>query len=470
MTGVGPFPRPTTRLTACLLAVVLPTFGAACAALSGGGDRLPHITVVRPVVIVPGTLGSRLEDERNGRVVWGKLFQLRALTVHETLIQPDFDGKDGLELPIASPDFRANRDHLIATGILDRFAIIPHVAEVQAYQRLLEALEVCGYRPGEVASCGLAANASVFPYDWRRDLVENAQRLAEAVRGIRQRAGGAETRVDLIAHSMGGLIVEYYLLYGDEDVLDQAPLPPPSFAGAANVRHVILLGVPHLGSVEALGILDRGRRVGWRKISNEATFTMPSLYQLLPAGAAVHAHDSAGAAAFDLDDADDWQSFGLSVFSAGSRKAFLRRCKVLFPSDWQRQSDELYTMFPAHLERVLERSARLRRALAVFPTRPPDGVEVHLIGSATRSTPASAELSRDRDGWRLAVGAGPGGGEAPGDGTVTAESFTWGAVDGAAPVSGDGGLPFEVEWVDAAHSKLPRNPEVLRRIAEILAE
>jgi pimeloyl-ACP methyl ester carboxylesterase len=443
-----------------------------CSLFGGAGpaaSTLPHITVTRPVVIVPGILGSRLEDERNGRVVWGKLFQLRALTVHETLIQPDFDGKDGLELPIASPDLSLNRDHLVATGILDRFAIIPRVAEVQAYQRLLEALEVCGYRPGEVASCGLSANASVFPYDWRRDIVENAQRLAAAVRGIQERAGGPETRVDLIAHSMGGLVVEYYLLYGDEDVLDRAPLPPPSWAGAANVGHLILLGVPHHGSVEALGILDRGRRVGWRSISNEATFTMPSLYQLLPPASAVHVHDpEGGAAVFDLDDPADWQSFGLSVFSAGSRKAFLRRCKVLFPTNWQRQSDELYTMFPAHLERVLARSARLRRALAAFPSGPLDGVQVHLIGSATRSTAAAAELRREGGGWRLAVGSGLGG-EAPGDGTVTAASFTWGASNGVTPVDGDGNLPFAVEWVDEEHSKLPRNPEVLRRIAEILA-
>lgn len=100
---------------------------------------------------------------------------------------------------------------------------------------------------------------------------------------------------------MGGLVAEYYVLYGAEDVLGREPLPPPTYAGAANVRKLVLLGVPHRGSVEALEILDRGRRVGWRSISNEAIFTMPSMYQLLTPADAVQTRSGEGrTVGFDL--------------------------------------------------------------------------------------------------------------------------------------------------------------------------
>ncbi len=149
----------------CFAALVgVLTLAAACSTTPSDrslASTLPHINVTHPVVIVPGILGSRLEDERNGRVVWGKM---------------------------------------------------------------LEAFEVCGYRPGELQSCGLHANAAVFAYDWRRDIVENAQLLAASIRDIQANTGDPATKVDLVAHSMGGLIVEYFLLYGDEDVLDQGPL------------------------------------------------------------------------------------------------------------------------------------------------------------------------------------------------------------------------------------------------------
>lgn len=446
---------------------------AACATFRSA-PPLPHVSSPNPVVIVPGILGSRLEDSRDGSVVWGRIFGLRAFTVHETLIRGHAGERDGLELPIASRTLRKNRDHLVAAGILDRFTVIPRVAEVEAYGAMLEAFEVCGYQPGTVASCGLNADAAVLPYDWRRDVVESAQELGAAIRRIRDNAGDPATPVDLVAHSMGGLVVEYYLLYGEEDVLEHDPLPPPTYAGASGVRRVVLLGVPHLGSVEALTILHEGYRVGWRSISPEATFTMPSLYQLLPPESAVRVAETGGrdaGADLALYDGRTWPRYGLSVFSPEARRAFLRRCKVLFPDDWRRQSDDLYSGFEPFLDAALTRAGRLRRALAPFAERPA-GPQVYLVGSAAHDTAATAELRHKGGGWRLDAGPTAPGGTAPGDGTVTAASFTWGGVPPTAdadrlPATAGPGYP--VTWVDEDHSRLPQNRDALRRIAEILA-
>lgn len=453
---------------------------SACSAL----QSVPLVSVPKataaahPVVIIPGILGSKLEDSRNGRVVWGKIFDLRALTVHESLVQPSAGGFDGLELPFDSLDFLADTDHLVPTTIMDSFTIIPHIAEVKVYRRLLEALAVCGYRPGPIQSCGRHENAAVFAYDWRRDLVETAQKLAARIREIQANTGDPRTRVDIVAHSMGGLVAEYYLLYGNEDVLERDPMPPPSYAGAANVRRLILLGTPNQGSLQALRYLHEGYRVGFRRISNLATFTMPAIYQLLPSGAAVRQTGPDGSAvAVDLYDPATWQRYGLGVFSPPSRRGFLRECQLLFPADWRARSTQISDQIGRFLGAVLQRAQRLHAALARFATDPLP-TEVYLIGSASHATLAAAELRPTRQGWQLVFGATSSGGSrrarpaAPGDGTVTATSFTWGDFASASSA----GVPtsalaagFPVEWVGAEHARLPTSDAVLTRIVAILA-
>lgn len=474
MAPAGGPPRQTAVLT--LVVVLL----AACTGLRPAPlvSVPPATAAAHPVVIIPGILGSKLEDSRNGRIVWGKIFDLRALTVHQSLVQPSTGGFDGLELPFESTNFRADTDHLVPTTIMDSFTIIPHIAEVKVYRRLLEALAVCGYRPGPIQSCGLHANAAVFAYDWRRDLVETAQKLAARIREIQANTGDPRMKVDIVAHSMGGLVAEYYLLYGDEDVLDRDPLPPPSYAGAANVRRLILLGTPNEGSLEALRYLHEGYRVGFRRVSNLVTFTMPAIYELLPAGATVRLVDPNGrSAGLDLFDLETWQRYGLGVFSRPSRRGFLHECKLLFPANWQARSEEISSQIVRFVAAALKRAQRLQYALAPFATAPPP-VEVYLIGSASRATLDAAELRATPHGWRLAFGSTSWGGgrralpAAPGDGTVTAASFTWGEFtrtgpDGA-PASGTA-AGFPVDWVDEEHARLPANNAVLARIVAFLA-
>ena len=481
-TSLDGFPtrRQITRFLSVAVGLTIAVLGTACSGLKPATVPVTRAGVgANPVVIIPGILGSRLEDSRNGRVVWGKIFDLRALTVHESLVQPSADGFDGLELPFDSFDFRANTDHLVATTIMDEFTIIPHIAEVKVYRRLLEALAVCGYRPGAIQSCGLHENAAVFAYDWRRDLVETVQSLAARIREIQANTGNPRIKVDLVAHSMGGLIAEYYLLYGDEDVLDRDPLPPPSFAGAANVRRLILLGTPSEGSLEALRNLDAGYKVALRRVSNLATFTMPALYELLPTRAAVRLADSNGSATdVDLFDPGIWQRYGLGVFSPASQRGFLRECKLLFPGRWQVRSEEISGQLVRFLTFALARAKRLHTALARFSIEPPP-TQVTLIGSSSRATLQAAEIRATPQGWRLVFGSTawrtkPGAlPAAPGDGTVTAHSFTWGEFrsTGRGGPQGPGtAAHFPVDWVDEEHSHLPANNDVLAKIVAILAQ
>jgi len=77
----------------------------------------------------------------------------------------------------------------------------------------------------------------------------SAARLADFIEQIRLDFGDPRLKVDIIAHSMGGLIARYYIRYGRADVLDDNDFPVNMYGGD-RVRRVVLLGTPSLGSVE----------------------------------------------------------------------------------------------------------------------------------------------------------------------------------------------------------------------------
>ncbi|MDD3487494.1 MAG: alpha/beta hydrolase [Candidatus Moranbacteria bacterium] len=94
---------------------------------------------------------------------------------------------------------------------------------LHTYDNLIATLEKNGYEEQK--------NLFEFPYEWRDSNVQTAQKLKEKIDEVKDQTG--RPRVDLVAHSMGGLVARYYI-EGDgyEDDVDQ----------------LITLGTPHKGS------------------------------------------------------------------------------------------------------------------------------------------------------------------------------------------------------------------------------
>ncbi len=101
------------------------------------------------------------------------------------------------------------------------------------YDNLVESLELNGY----VKDRTLFA----LPYEWRRSNVVSAQELATKIQSVKDATHWP--RVDVVAHSMGGLVARQYIESGDYgDDIDQ----------------LITLGTPEAGSPKAYLIWEGG--------------------------------------------------------------------------------------------------------------------------------------------------------------------------------------------------------------------
>jgi len=263
----------------------------------------------RPVIFIPGVFGSRLKDAKTDRVVWGN-----AVSFFAKLYRPSRPGKDLLDLPIDAEDPLGNRDGLVPDGPIEK------VAGHEYYLRLIRALrDAGGFVPGEIHAPRPGADLYAFDYDWRRDLPETAAALGAAIDRVLAARGDPAGKVDLVTHSLGGLVARYYVRHGGHDTLAGDPASP-TFEGAAHVGTVILVGTPNEGTLDALRSLLEGERVP-RLLPAEAIFTMPAAYQLLPAPGPAYLVDTEGAPmADDIYDVATWEKLGWSVFSAEARQ------------------------------------------------------------------------------------------------------------------------------------------------------
>jgi pimeloyl-ACP methyl ester carboxylesterase len=324
-----------------------------------------------PVIIIPGALGSILEDTTTGRVAWGRR---------------SGRGLEALALPIDRETLRDNRDSVVAVNVLRRMAVIPGLIEFKANEDLIRVLqEAGGYDKGDLEHPRPGDNCFLFWYDWRRDFVEAAQQLGAMIERLARELGDPDLKVHLIAQSAGGLVARYYVKYGTADVLDQEPLPPPTYAGTQHVAQVIMLGTPNNGSLETFQLLHQGFRVpNMGRFTPAMVFTMPAAYQLLPHEEETVFLDGSGRPLeVSLYDPANWETYGWSVFSP----------EHLTTSQQQLAQQRRF------LSLALRRARRFHRALDQGNPAD-DPVEYVLLGSDCRSTLRRVELTQDGAVWR----------------------------------------------------------------------
>ena len=263
-----------------------------------------------PVILIPGIMGSRLARE-DGKEIWvGSTAKLLTSSFPE------------LALPVNGAARQEEYPVLHPTRLTDK------LAGKDFYASIVQVLESAGhYRPGKLGSPPPAGQRQYyeFAYDWRQDNVVTAKNLSKLIDQIRVDYHNPDLQVDIIAHSMGGLVTRYYLRYGSDDVLDTNAFTP-NYTGAGRVRRVALLGTPNLGSAGPLHAFITGLRLGLGSVEPEVLATFPSVYELFPHPLNTWVIDIHGEPIeSDLFDVQTWQQYRWSIFDPKVKARILSR-------------------------------------------------------------------------------------------------------------------------------------------------
>ena len=347
------------------------TLLAACATARPDLRRLYETANVAseqpPLILIPGIMGSQLRDRDTHRVVWpGSILNLLFNHFDELALEVD---------PVTLVG---------APGKLEAFDITNAAAGHRFYQNIVDTLvHYGGYqltKPGTRVTDAYERHLYLFPYDWRLDNVETARRLAALIDQLRRDYDRPDLKVDIVAHSMGGIVSRYLLNFGVEDVLDRDDAVP-TMAGASRINRLVLLGTPSLGSTNALRTFIEGERVVQR-IRPEVMATLPSAYQLLPNserkpligvdGRPLRSKPADSTSPErDLFDVDTWRDLQWSAFD---------------PAVIARLGPKRAEVLQRYFAKYLQRAGRMQRALR--QPQPASSVRLIVFGADCMLTPA----------------------------------------------------------------------------------
>lgn len=216
-----------------------------------------------PLVFIPGIAGSVLKDVNDGEL-WPGIIR----------------DHDSLTLDPGKP-----QKNIIATDIL-RSIKVGNIILKDIYRPLLRKLtdplsqNGAGYVEYQLnanpSQCDLSQKARrpslfAFPYDWRKSSAENAAALSNYV-GCIEQFFPLNTRINILAHSMGGLLARRYIL-----------------ANPGKTDRLITIATPWLGAPKANYALETGD-IGFSPLIRNATSKalvefFPGMHELLPSQA-----------------------------------------------------------------------------------------------------------------------------------------------------------------------------------------
>jgi len=342
-----------------------------------------------PIIIIPGVTGSELVNRMTGEKLWPDLFP---------------EDKEAMALPISSTTLSENRDDIVASRVIETAQLIKFMPEIGVYGALLKALEnQGGYRRGDIDAPqpdGDRDTYYLFAYDWRRDNVESARKLAEKIAEIKRRTNRPGLRFDIIAHSMGGLIARYFAMYGDADVLGDRQ-PRPDWRGAQSLRSLVLFATPNAGSMDALRSLIYGYSITeankprinpFKGLGRVTIFTAPSVYQLLPRRKSARFYDAnLDPVKIDLYDVETWERchWSAAFDPEIANRELKSSIKKFGESEGRSAAAKTLALRAAYLQAVLKRATGFQEALDAAGA-PPETLRLHLVGGDCEPTVAGA--------------------------------------------------------------------------------
>ncbi len=256
-----------------VVALVVILLATAC---SGGtaATPTPDKPPLTPVIFIPGITGSQLMAVKDNHILWPPGGPGSYRSINTEPVKEDFQR---LSLnPATEP-----HEEIVATDVIRDDGPGDPV-----YSVLLYALSSAGYVEYKVNNdpnrrtafgCDLDQRKKyptlfVFAYDWRLANEDNAAKLADYVGCVRRLYPG--TKIDIVTHSMGGLIARRFIIDYPDTVNKLITVAAP-FLGSPKPLYQMIEGLLGVGMVNNLAWLRYGDEV------QDMLAYYPSLHQLM---------------------------------------------------------------------------------------------------------------------------------------------------------------------------------------------
>jgi pimeloyl-ACP methyl ester carboxylesterase len=241
-------------------------------ALKPHAYKLTILTHTIPVILIPGIGGSRLEVEEDGKTseIWLGLWDMGVGIRdprHRRILSLEPVKKGSVNVQPRQPGIKVFPERSDDGG----FRAIEWLSypdldvikkQVEQYASMAKHLEKMGYKK----------NSTLFamPYDWRYSNADNAEYLKQKIDEALKWSEASQ--VQLVAHSMGGLLVRETLL--------------SNVSYQKKVKRIIYMGTPFLGSPRAYQAIKYGYNFGIPFLHEETGKIIseyaPAVYELLP--------------------------------------------------------------------------------------------------------------------------------------------------------------------------------------------
>lgn len=238
----------------------------------------------KKLLFIPGYFGSTLIEKKTGKLRWVRVSDF-------------FANKYDLCMTESYSDLAKKHD-LVDDQILMKVKLIPKILEIESYDKTLKHLKkFCDETNRELHT---------VTYDWRDDFYLSIKKISKKIKEL---AANGE-KIDIVAHSNGGLLISYFIRFGDQDFfeakenwegcqyLDNVSIVASPLHGAFSLFKHIKDGTTVLKNKRMMGSLD------YSSFASSYFFLPPVQYQrgyLFQKGISYKV--------FDLFNVDYWKKY-----------------------------------------------------------------------------------------------------------------------------------------------------------------
>lgn len=351
---------------------------AACSTSGPGkSSENTHIDYSMPqkiLLFIPGYYGSMLKEKSSGKIRWAKASNF-------------LFSQTGLSQRI--PGTQIGEDNpMEVDGILRNVLILPALWDVDSYGKTLKQLD-------EFAVDQQMRLVTVS-YDWREDFNQCLDVIDQKIKSLNL---NANDELYIVSHSMGALLMAYYIRYGAQDVAEAVE----NWEGLKQIKKIALVAPPLHGLMILFRDMGDGTRVGINRslLSDLDYSTFKSSYFFLPPkGEDIALSESKEKIILGIHDVDKWEKNKWGPF------------KFAKPSEVK----EVNIFVKNYMNRSEKFHALLRAPIKNLPPRKLPVLHMRGLGHETKEY-ASLTIQDD-----LLTYSFDKEGEVDGDGTVTIRS------------------------------------------------